>query len=276
MKREAVREDHTPGGKHRIKRPKIDGKTAPDILKQAVNKMSSILGSGATDAMTPLYDEVLVSVIKSQATLVPSIADCDPTKLTPQDLIHFIFEEVRHLIQWARRVPGFSPLHVDDQMALLKSSAIELIIFRLAHRSLNKQGSIALTNKIHISEDQAMKNGWGPELVSATLEIVLIMEELNIDETEFAALATIVLTYPDAPTLKAKEAAAAIQAKVLDSLRKFTLTKDPSNTRRLGKLLLRLPHLRTVAVRVHDGLDRLRKNEELVINQLVKEVLCWG
>ena len=36
--------------------------------------MSNILGSGATDAMTPLYDEVLVSVIKSQATLVPSIA----------------------------------------------------------------------------------------------------------------------------------------------------------------------------------------------------------
>ena len=32
------------------------------------------MGPGANEAMTPLYDEVLVSVIKSQATLIPSIA----------------------------------------------------------------------------------------------------------------------------------------------------------------------------------------------------------
>jgi len=123
-----------------------------------------------------------------------------------------------------------------------------------------------------VSEDQARAIGWGPELVSATLEIVTIMEELTIDETEFSALAAIILTYPDAPSLQAKEEAGTIQGKVLDSLRKYTLTKDPNDTRRLGKLLLRLPHLRTVAVRVHDRFSILLKDKSLVVNQLVEEV----
>ena len=58
------------------------------------------------------------------------------------------------------------------------------------------QGLVILSNKIHVSEKHAESVGWGPELVSATLEIVQIMEELNIDETEFSALASIVLSYP--------------------------------------------------------------------------------
>lgn len=270
MKRDAVREDHTPGGKHRMKRPRIDSKAAPDILKQAVSK---ILVGGVAESMTPLYDEILVSVIKSQATLAPSLTDCDPDFLTPQDLMLFAFEELRLLIHWARRVHGFSLLHVDDQMALLKSSAVELIIFRLAWRSRHKQGLVVLSSKIQVSESDAAQVGWGTEIVTATLEIVQIMEELKIDETEFSALATIILAYPDAPNLNEKEAAGSIQVKVLDSLRKFTLTKDPSDTRRLGKLLLRLPHLRSVAVRVHDRFAILRKDESLVVNQLVDEVL---
>ena len=44
------------------------------FVSQAVNKMTNILGSGVNQAMTPLYDDTLVSVIKSQATLAPSLA----------------------------------------------------------------------------------------------------------------------------------------------------------------------------------------------------------
>ena len=58
------------------------------------------------------------------------------------------------------------------------------------------QGLVTLTPRIQVSEEQAKSIGWGPELIGATLEIVQIMEELGIDETEFSALAAIVLTYP--------------------------------------------------------------------------------
>jgi hypothetical protein len=274
MKREAVREDHTPGGKHRIKRPRYDGRAAPDILKQAVNKMSTFLGGGVNGSPTPLYDEVLVSVIKSQATLIPTLADCDPKNLTPQDLMEFAFEELRLLIHWARKVPGFSPLPVDDQMALLKASAMELLIFRLAFRSVNNPNKelVVVSSQIQLTEAKAVAVGWGDELVTATREIVSIMDELKMDETEFAALGAIILTYPDAPSLKQRDRTSSIQSSVLDSLRKYTLTKNPSDTRRLGKLLLRLPHLRTVAVRVLDRFAVLRKDDSLVVNQLVDEM----
>ena len=46
-KQSAVREDHTPGGKHRIKRTKIDAKTAPDIYKQV--HLKAILTHGFLD-----------------------------------------------------------------------------------------------------------------------------------------------------------------------------------------------------------------------------------
>ena len=55
---------------------------------------------------------------------------------------------------------------------------------------------MCLTQRIQVTEIQAKKVGWGPELIGSTLEIVQIMEELNMDETEFSALASIVLTYP--------------------------------------------------------------------------------
>ena len=51
-----------------------------------------------------------------------------------QDMMKYGYIELRMVIQWAKRVPGFKSISMTDQMNLLKSCFMDLNVLRLAYR----------------------------------------------------------------------------------------------------------------------------------------------
>jgi len=105
MKREAVREDRTPGGKHRHKRIKTDDE---------VTTPTSITMFDAEELDSDDKD-ILHKLIEAKPTIRPSPegetmgmlpAETDAAKVSINHLMQYGYMELRLIIEWARKVSG--------------------------------------------------------------------------------------------------------------------------------------------------------------------------
>lgn len=99
------------------------------------------------------------------------------------------------LVEWAKCIPAFTELNIDDQVALLKAHAGEHLLLGLSRRSLMLKDVLLLGND-HIIP----KLTPDPEITRIGCrildEIVAVMKDVNIDENEFACLKAIVFFDP--------------------------------------------------------------------------------
>ncbi|XP_013405267.1 steroid hormone receptor ERR2 [Lingula anatina] len=264
MKREAVREDRSPGGKHRVRRPKVMDYSNENLFPLATEEYT---------------DEIIDMLVAAKPDLLPEpepLSDDVATDGNVVDINHLMrygYGELKMIIQWAKKVPGFSSICIEDQMAMLKSSFMELNVFRLAYRSKEFEGAVRFAENILMSKEESVEIGWGQDLVLATLDFVRRLKDLFLDRVEFCILNGLILTYPDAAGLKEKEKVQMLQAKILDSFRKYETSKFPHNPRRYGRVLLRLPALRTVSAKAAERFLSMSLDGTVKLTGLVTEML---
>jgi len=82
------------------------------------------------------------------------------------------------------------------------------------------------------------------------------------------------LCSPDAIGLINKKNVTQIQTKFLDTLRRYVTSQYPEDKGRFGKLLLRLPTLRTLSAKAAERFLTLTLEGVLPINELVQEMMC--
>lgn len=258
MRRDAVREDRSPGGKHRVKRPRPEEGGVVDINKK----------------MEDVHLELIEKLMEARPEKVPNAAsDKPPDQMNIDEVMQFGYVELRFIIEWAKKVPYFRDFALDDQMAMLKSSFMELNVFRLSYRSVSYEDKIKFAEGIVVPVSMAEKMGWGFELVQSTVDFTARLKELNIDHAEFCIMSAIILTYPDAIGIQDKARVTAIQTRFLDVLRRYIFSKYPHDTGRYGKLLLRLPTLRTLSAKASERFLSLTLEGVLPLNDLVQEMI---
>jgi len=253
MKRDAVREDRSPGGKHRHKRP---WKTANE--------------EGGVEPEDALKDQLLAA----KAELYPNAESADKyDNISVNELMHYGYLELRYIIDWAKKVPGFSELTLADQMALLKSSFMELNVLRLSYRSMHLENKIKFSDNLILPHDFVDTMGWGKELADSTIDFTSRLKDINIDLTEFSILNAILLYFPDAHNLAKKTSVSELQSQCLDCLRRHITHQYPNDNKRLGRILLRLPALRIHSAKAAEKFLELTFDKSIQLNQLVLEMM---
>lgn len=112
---------------------------------------------------------------------------------------HDICESMRQqlliLVDWAKHLPCFCDLELDDQVALLRAHAMEHLVLGVSRRSLGLKDVLLLGTDLVIP-----RTAGDPDvrrIASRILdEIAQPMRQLNIDDTEFACLKAIVFFNP--------------------------------------------------------------------------------
>lgn len=99
-------------------------------------------------------------------------------------------------MEWAKHIPHFTSLPVQDQVLLLRSGWNELLIAAFSHRSMEVKDGIVLATGLTVHRNSANQIGVGGIFDRVLTELVAKMREMKMDKTELGCLRTIILFNP--------------------------------------------------------------------------------
>jgi len=178
-------------------------------------------------------------------------------------------------VEWSRNIPFFPDLAVTDQVALLRIGWKELFILNAAQCPMPIQ--VAHLISPHINTNTS------PDRVVSFIDHVRILQDqldklkaMHVDPAEYACLKAIVIFTSDAPGLGDPQFIETLQEKTQCALEDYTKTQYPNQPTRFGKLLLRLPSLRTISASVVEQLFFVRLVGKTPIETLIRDMLMSG
>ena len=208
----AVREDRTPGGRHRHRslqdhRPKkqrgrdeaVNGSAADgnDCVEGALKQQKN-----EDSAVSKEEYMAFIEKVRERVTLMPDIPglvveDENTKKKDVNKFMQLAYQELNMIIQWAKEVPGFKDIDLEDQVCLIKASFMDLNVFRLAYRSVPCEPmSLRFSKGLIYEKHEVIELGWTEDLVDTTLEFTDKLRSLNLDHNEFACLSALALLSP--------------------------------------------------------------------------------
>ncbi|KAM9229925.1 bile acid receptor isoform 2-T4 [Dugong dugon] len=148
---------------------------------------------------------------------------------------------VQTLVEFTKRLPGFQTLDHEDQIALLKGSAVEAMFLRSAEIFNRK----LLAGHSDLLEERIRNSGISDEYIKPMFSFYRSVGELKMTQEEYALLTAIVILSPDRQYIKDREAVEKLQEPLLDVLQKLCKIYQPENPQHFACLLGRLTELRT-------------------------------
>ncbi|XP_033126321.1 oxysterols receptor LXR-alpha-like isoform X2 [Anneissia japonica] len=152
---------------------------------------------------------------------------------------------IQLIVEFSKKIPGFLELSREDQIVLLKGSAIEIMLLRTALRYDAENDAIMFGNEQPYTRKQLHDGGIG-ELVDPMFDFAKGMAELDLDYTEYVLLMAVAILSSDRPSVQDKEKVDEVQEGYLEILRSYLRIRRPKETLLLPKVLMKLTELRTL------------------------------
>lgn len=158
-------------------------------------------------------------------------------------------QQMRNMVEWAKRLPQFSSLLIEDQALLLRAGWNELMIASFSHRSIDVEDGIVLASGLTVYKNSAQQSGVGAIFERVLTELVQKMKTMKMDKAELGCLRAIILFNPEVKGLKQPLEVDVLREKVYTTLDEYTRQNRPDEPGRFAKLLLRLPALRSIGLK---------------------------
>uniref|UniRef100_UPI00398F6813 hepatocyte nuclear factor 4-alpha isoform X2 n=1 Tax=Pristiophorus japonicus TaxID=55135 RepID=UPI00398F6813 len=191
------------------------------------------------------------------------------------DVCESMKQQLLVLVEWAKYIPAFCELPLDDQVALLRAHAGEHLLLGVAKRSMMYKDALLLGNDYIIPRNC-------PELeinrVATRIldELVQTFQELQIDDNEYACLKAIVFFDPDAKGLSNPAKIKRMRFQVQVSLEDYINDRQYDSRGRFGELLLLLPTLQSITWQMIEQIQFVKLFGMAKIDNLLQEMLLGG
>lgn len=180
-------------------------------------------------------------------------------------------------VEWSRNIPGFPELQVTDQVALLRLVWSELFVLNAAQCNMPLHVAPLLAAAgLHASPMPADRVVNFMDHIRIFQEQVEKLKALHVDAAEFSCMKAIALFSTDAIGLTSPPVIEQLQEKSQCALEEYCRSQYPNQPTRFGKLLLRLPSLRTVSSSVIEQLFFVRLVGKTPIETLIRDMLLSG
>lgn len=200
----------------------------------------------------------------------PNLSEPEAQQLRYAHITELAILTIQLIVEFSKRIPGFLDLDREDQIVLLKGSAVEVMLIRVALRYNKELDAIMFGNEEPYTRKQLLEGGMG-SLVQPMYDFANSMSELQLDYAEFVLLMTITLLSSDRPLVKNRAKVEALQERYLDMLRSYLKLRRPKEHLLLPKVLMKLTELRTLN-NSHSELLFHLKLQDQNIPPLIKEI----
>ncbi|KAJ6219654.1 hypothetical protein RDWZM_005466 [Blomia tropicalis] len=252
------------------------------------NNNTSVNGNGQSNGTTSLNGNYSNSYIQHLLRAEP----CPQNRLTQflqntatsngmvgiDGMCEFAARILFSAVEWARAIPHFPDLQVQDQVTLLRVVWSELFILNASQYSMPLQmAPLLAAANVHASPqlppDRVMTF---MDNIRSLTEQVDKLKALHVDTAEYSCLKAIVLFNTDVAGLSDANHIESLQEKSQCALEEYCRTTYPSQPIRFGKLLLRLPSLRSISSQVIEQLFFVRLVGKTPIENLIREMVLNG
>uniref|UniRef100_A0A8D2KJ49 Estrogen related receptor beta n=2 Tax=Marmotini TaxID=337730 RepID=A0A8D2KJ49_UROPR len=262
MLKEGVRLDRVRGGRQKYKR-RLDSESSPYLSLQ--------ISPPAKKPLTKIVSYLLVAEPdKLYAMPPPGMPEGDIKALTT--LCDLADRELVVIIGWAKHIPGFSNLSLGDQMSLLQSAWMEILILGIVYRSLPYDDKLVYAEDYIMDEEHSRLAGL-LELYRAILQLVRRYKKLKVEKEEFVTLKALALANSDSMYIEDLEAVQKLQDLLHEALQDYELSQRHEEPRRTGKLLLTLPLLRQTAAKAVQHFYSVKLQGKVPMHKLFLEML---
>ncbi|XP_042191555.1 bile acid receptor isoform X3 [Callorhinchus milii] len=213
---------------------------------------------------TTKYSKEKIELTQEQQDLLRYILDSFIKYRIPQEVTKKLLQErcnaeenfllltetatshVQVLVEFTKKLPGFQALDHEDQIALLKGSAVEAMFLRSAQIFSKKIPHEQSEQKqSELLEDRIRHSGIAEEYITPMFNFYRSIGELKMAQEEYALLTAITILSPDRSYVKHREAVERLQEPLLDILQKYCKLNHPDDPQHFARLLGRLTELRT-------------------------------
>ncbi|XP_013910524.1 PREDICTED: steroid hormone receptor ERR2 isoform X2 [Thamnophis sirtalis] len=259
---QGVRLDRVRGGRQKYKR-RLDSESSTYLSLQ--------ISPPAKKPLTKIVSHLLVAEPeKIYAMPDPTMPESDIKALTT--LCDLADRELVVIIGWAKHIPGFSNLSLGDQMSLLQSAWMEILILGIVYRSLPYEDKLVYAEDYIMDEEHSRLTGL-LELYLAILQLVRRYKKLKVEKEEFVTLKALALANSDSMHIEDMEAVQKLQDLLHEALQDYELGQRHEEPRRAGKLLLTLPLLRQTAAKAVQHFYSIKLQGKVPMHKLFLEML---
>uniref|UniRef100_A0A3Q2HRY7 Estrogen related receptor alpha n=2 Tax=Equus TaxID=9789 RepID=A0A3Q2HRY7_HORSE len=271
---QGVRLDRVRGGRQKYKRrPEVDPLPFPGPFPAGPLAVAG--GPRKTAPVNALVSHLLV-VEPEKLYAMPDPAGPDGQLPAVATLCDLFDREIVVTISWAKSIPGFSSLSLSDQMSVLQSVWMEVLVLGVAQRSLPLQDELAFAEDLVLDEEGARAAGLG-ELGAALLQLVRRLQALRLEREEYVLLKALALANSDSVHIEDAEAVEQLREALHEALLEYEAGRagpgGGAERRRAGRLLLTLPLLRQTAGKVLAHFYGVKLEGKVPMHKLFLEML---
>ncbi|KAK2511877.1 Esrrg [Columba guinea] len=167
---------------------------------------------------------------------------------------------------------GFSTLSLADQMSLLQSAWMEILILGVVYRSLSFEDELVYAEDYIMDEDQSKLAGL-LDLNNAILQLVKKYKSMKLEKEEFVTLKAIALANSDSMHIEDVEAVQKLQDVLHEALQDYEAGQHMEDPRRAGKMLMTLPLLRQTSTKAVQHFYNIKLEGKVPMHKLFLEML---
>ncbi|KAK0424225.1 hypothetical protein QR680_008557 [Steinernema hermaphroditum] len=261
MKAEAIQNERDSIGKRRKTDYEEESSQFIQQLVQAESLCQQLRGSVIKRTEQAIYDRGKIKV------------EYGDRLATLNDVGKSFHQQLVLLVEWAKSLPQFTSLPLEDQVALLKANSALLIVLGVAFRSLTiAEEAICLSNDTLITQQHAVAIGDINSVVVRILdELVRPMRSLVIETSEYVALKAIVFFNPGSH--RELVSRGPIEETRSMALRALRFHSGDTEDCRLGLLLLLLPPLQAISQQLVEDVQLARVFGFVNIDALMEQLI---
>nr|2ACL_B Chain B, Oxysterols receptor LXR-alpha [Mus musculus]2ACL_D Chain D, Oxysterols receptor LXR-alpha [Mus musculus]2ACL_F Chain F, Oxysterols receptor LXR-alpha [Mus musculus]2ACL_H Chain H, Oxysterols receptor LXR-alpha [Mus musculus] len=180
----------------------------------------------------------------------PIAPDPQSREARQQRFAHFTelaIVSVQEIVDFAKQLPGFLQLSREDQIALLKTSAIEVMLLETSRRYNPGSESITFLKDFSYNREDFAKAGLQVEFINPIFEFSRAMNELQLNDAEFALLIAISIFSADRPNVQDQLQVERLQHTYVEALHAYVSINHPHDPLMFPRMLMKLVSLRTLS-----------------------------
>ncbi|XP_068449600.1 peroxisome proliferator-activated receptor gamma [Clinocottus analis] len=183
-------------------------------------------------------------------------------------------EAVREVTEFAKSIPGFIDLDLNDQVTLLKYGVIEVLIIMMAPL-MNKDGTLISYGQIFMTREflKSLRKPFS-QMMEPKFDFSVKFNTLELDDSDMALFLAVIILSGDRPGLLNVKPIEQLQETVLHSLELQLKLNHPDSLQLFAKLLQKMTDLRQIVTDHVHLIQLLKKTEvDMCLHPLLQEIM---